>query len=261
LTGQKYFPKVDLRPLIAAAFAHTKAKHDRHWGLLDERVREYVDSGGMPKAAYCSYAALELGLSINSQETSNQVEQEMSRSIKAGIRHEDPLTALVRIAEQHARLFDAQKQVGKDLEVAGAVLMPYAQRHFEAAKKRASLGYVVDNTGGLDNVIVMFNAQEVYRKVVNLIAQPRATCTCKFSEAENMPCHHILAALRVVGAELNWTALERLQRVFHPQYFVAEYVLAYKGDTLRRPLLHEVVADDTLPPEAAPKRRGGSEKK
>ena len=229
--------------------------------MLDERVRDYVDSGGMPKAAYCSYAALELGISINSQETSNQVEQEMSRSIKVGIRHEDPLTALVRIAEQHSRLCDKQKKLGEDLISSGAVLVPYAQQHFEAARQCASAGYVVDRTGGLDNLFVMFNVMEVYRKVVNLVAEPRATCTCNFPQAEGMACHHILAALRAVGADINWTVEERLMRMFHPQYFVEEFVKAYSGPTLRRPLLSSLVADDTLPPVSAPKKKGGSQKK
>lgn len=250
-----------MRPLIAAAFAHTKAEHDRHWALLDPRVREYVDSGGMPKAAYCSYAALELGISINSQETSNQVEQEMSRSIKAGIRHEDPLTALVRIAEQHSRLCDTQKRLGQDLVTSGAILVPYAQKHFEAAKLRASSGYVVNLSGGLDNLAVRFNDMEVYLKIVNLVSEPRSTCTCKFADAEGMPCHHILAALRAVGTAVQWTALERLHHLFHPQYFVEEFVKAYDGRTIRRPLLASLVADDTLPPVAAPKKKGGSQSK
>ena len=229
--------------------------------LLDSRVRDYIDSSGMPKAAYCSYAALDLGLSINSQETSNQVEQEMSRSIKAGIRHEDPLTALVRIAEQHSRLCDTQKRVGMDLMTANAVLVPYAQQHFETAKDRASSGYVVDITGGLDNITVRYNAMEVYRKDVNLTAEPRATCSCMFPAAEGMTCHHILAALRAVGGNVQWTAIEHLTHLFHPQYFVNEFVKAYSGPTLKRPCLSSLVADDTQPPKAAPKKKGGSQKK
>lgn len=229
--------------------------------MLDERVRDYVDSGGMSKAAYCSYAALELGLNINGQETSNQVEQEMSRSIKAGIRHEDPLTALVRIAEQHSRLGDVQKRLGQDLVTSSAVLVPYAQRHFEAAKHRASTGYVVDRSGGLNNLSVMYNAMEAYRRVVNLVSVPLATCTCKLTEAEGMPCHHILAALRAVGADVEWTAEERLRHLFSPQYFVQEFVEAYSSPSIQRPLLSSLVADDTLPPMRTPKKKGGSYKK
>ena len=47
---------------------------------------------------------MEKGFQISGERTSNRVEQEMIRTVKVGIQHEDSLTALVRIAEEFSRL-------------------------------------------------------------------------------------------------------------------------------------------------------------
>ena len=112
-----YCPTKDLRPLVKAAFSRTKAQHDFHWAQLDLAVISYIDSGEIPKAAYCTYAALALGVVINGERTSNRVEQEMSRSLKIGVRHEEPLVGLVRMAEQNSRLMGNGRRLAEELQV------------------------------------------------------------------------------------------------------------------------------------------------
>ena len=204
-----YFPKANLSPLIAAAFSRTKSDHDGHWNLLDDKVKEYLQH--IPKVMYCTYAASEVGLQVNGERTSNRVEQEMIRTLKLGIRHEDPLVALVRVAEEYNRLIQSHQSVVKSLLEHQEVLIPFASKHYEAMKNRATDGYRVKSMSGLELIHVRYNDQECYRRDVNLIAEPRPTCTCMLLEQDGMVCAHIIVACRTYLKELKWDDETRLK--------------------------------------------------
>ena len=77
--------------------------------MLDPSIIDYIKD--IPKHKYCTYAAAAKGLQINGERNSNSVEHE----IKVGIRHEDSLTGLVRIAEEFSRLQTFHQQIANIL--------------------------------------------------------------------------------------------------------------------------------------------------
>ena len=167
---------------------------------MDPCIINYIKD--IPKHKYCTYAAAEKGLQVNGERISNRVEQEVIRTVKLGIRHEDLLTGLVRVAEEFCRLQSSHQQIANRLIGKNQTLIPYASNHYENIKMRASQGYEV-----------RFNGKECYRK--DLLAEPYPTCSCKLLEVEGIVCAHIIAAYRVFIEELNWTDNSTLFSIFN----------------------------------------------
>ena len=255
---RKYFPKMNLNPLVLAAFAKTESDHNKYFESLDISIIDYIKD--IPKYKYCTYAAAEKGLQINGEKTSNRVEQEMIRTVKVGIRHEDPLTGLVRIAEEFSRLQSAHQRTANLLIEMNQTLIPFASSHYEYVKNRASQGYEVKSVDGLQLIHVRYNSEECYRKDVNMIAEPYPTCSCKLLEIEGIVCAHIIAVYRVFLEDLKWSDSTTLGKFFHSQYFTSSYVKAFNS-SIRRPDLATLIPSECLPPLVKEKRKGGSEKR
>ena len=107
---RKYFPELDLNPSII----------------------DYMKD--ILKHKYCTYAAATKGLQINVVRTSNRVEHEMITAIKVGIRYEDPLTGLVRIAKKFNRLQTSHQQIANIPVETNQSLIPFALNHYEYVK-------------------------------------------------------------------------------------------------------------------------------
>ena len=163
--------------------------------MLDPSIIDYIKD--IPKHKYCTYAAAAKGLQINGERTSNRVEHEMITAIKVGIRYEDPLTGLVRIAEEFSRLQTSHQQIANILVEMNQSLIPFALNHYEFVKTRASQGYEVKSVDHLQLIHVRYNSEECYRKDVNLLAEPYPTCSCNLLKIEGIVCAHIFAAYRV----------------------------------------------------------------
>ena len=56
---RKYFPKLNLNPLIAAAFVKTESDHNNHFESLDSSIINYIKD--IPKHKYCTCAAAKKG--------------------------------------------------------------------------------------------------------------------------------------------------------------------------------------------------------
>jgi hypothetical protein len=256
---QQHVKGVDLTHLVNAAFAHNKADHDKHWALLDQKVKDYLKD--VPKEAYCTSFAISLGVQVNGETTSNRVEHAMNQCLQEGIRHECVFMGMVRTVALNGRLFFESREVCGRIRESGNILIPWAQEYYKDVKDKSAGHYVVNTNGGLGNISVSFNGQEEYRRVVNLLGE-KPECTCELQESIGCVCAHIIVAIQTVGptATTRWAnAEDRLRAFFHKQYFAEEYLLAYESiPPVQRPRLATLRSDQkTLPPVIASSVKAG----
>ena len=223
---------------------------------MPTKVQGYIASGKIPLAAWCTHAAKELGLQINGEKTSNRAEGEMWRQNLLKARMTTPIDTLIKNATQWERLMANGRRVAGQLQGAGAILLPYAQKMYEAAKIRASQGYHVSLDGGASTVTVKYNNEERYKREVDLTAVP-IRCTC-----DVQACHHIVAALRAAQLAAlpevtSWAdGIPLLQHLFDEQDFVARYVQAYNVPPTTRPVLAVLTPSSSTKAPAPNKKRG-----
>jgi hypothetical protein len=241
-----------------AAFARTIESFNKCKVAIDSRVIAYLEKGGVKDEEWATAPAAALGIQINGGDTSNRVEQLMNTAIKIEARHENPLCTCVRMSDYWCRVMAQGVDIVKTCREKKMLLIPYAMTVWEASKKRyIDNSYTVDITGGVHQIVVQFDNESKYRRDVDLLAIPIASCTCQFPALEGLPCHHIVAAL-YKSKFVSWSDYELLRHLFDEQYFVDEYERAYSAPPLSRPRLCDLKASvTTKPPTVAMKKKAG----
>ena len=98
---RKHFPKENCNHIFKAVFADTKEDFNIHWGNVSQEVKDYIlIKGGIELKEFVKVFAMEAGVTVNDDNTSNRVEQEMIRSKKQKIRHQFVLKAFIKFAQQ-----------------------------------------------------------------------------------------------------------------------------------------------------------------
>lgn len=84
-----------MKIIVRAAFANTKEEYEQNWAKVSTEVKAYLLDAGAKLEQFIKILAIEKGIQINNENTSNRVEQEMNRTKKLGIRHTIPLKGKV----------------------------------------------------------------------------------------------------------------------------------------------------------------------
>ena len=102
----KYFlkDKMSVVYLEKAAFADTKEEFSKNWLHVSDDIKQYL--GHLDLKRFIKVYAMEAGVTINDENTSNRVEQEMARTLKDKIRHEFVLMSFIRFAQQVYIVFE-----------------------------------------------------------------------------------------------------------------------------------------------------------
>ena len=244
----QYVPgKHNLKPLITAAMARTKAEHDKAFDTLAEAIKKYI--ADVPKEKYCNYIAFERVPSVvlNDCHTSNNAESEMNRAKTIGARHTEPLIIMMKYSKLLQKILNEGRALGNELVTKKKKLIPYADNQWSIQVQLAGKYLVQQPISNTSEVIVAYNGLNSIERVVNLTVTP-ATCTCLAPQQVGLPCVHVCAAYQIAlrdGVTINKDFVTAL---FHAQYSVENFIKAFTCPTLILPNIRSIRQDDTTAP-------------